>query len=128
MAADQAVADLDDLLTPDALVDPYPSYQRMREDAPVRWNARWRGWVVTGHDDARLVLRDPTSYSSERVANHQRAAADGDEADDAFTRFPALALIGQWLSFLHPPDPHRPPRLLTAIGRATRTANVWHAV
>src|SRR3546814_10395493 len=103
MAADQAVADLDDLLTPDALVDPYPSYQRMREDAPVRWNARWRGWVVTGHDDARLVLRDPTSFSSERVANHQRAAADGDEADDALHRFPAMAHIDKWVSFRDPP-------------------------
>src|SRR3546814_16310888 len=100
MAADQAVADLDDLLTPDALVDPYPSYQRMREDAPVRWNARWRGWVVTGHDDARLVLRDPPSYSSERVANHQRAAAGGHAAADAFPPVPAMAPLGPWGSSL----------------------------
>src|SRR3546814_15772142 len=94
----------------------------MREDAPVRWNARWRGWVVTGHDDARLVLRDPTSYSSERVANHQRAAADGDEADDAFTRFPAMALIGKWVSFLDPPDhtPLRRPLSGAFTVRATR--------
>jgi cytochrome P450 len=100
--------DLDDLLTPESIVDPYPSYHRQRALGQLRWNDRWRGWVVTGHDVARRVLRDQSSFASEKVSNHQQAGAS-----DPFSAFPAMALIGRWVSFVDPPDHTRLRRALS---------------
>ncbi|MCH0541437.1 cytochrome P450 [Streptomyces sp. MUM 203J] len=38
---------------------PAPLYERMRRQGPLVWSAPDRTWVVTGHELARLVLRDP---------------------------------------------------------------------
>src|SRR5207244_2584743 len=45
-------------LRPDILADPYPSYQLLREQAPVLWDRRF-GWLVLRYDDVVAELRDP---------------------------------------------------------------------
>lgn len=59
--------DLTGLLRADSfLVNPLPVLDELREDRPVFWNAVWGVWVLTRHDDVIAVLKDHTTFSSER--------------------------------------------------------------
>jgi cytochrome P450 len=53
------------LLDPDVLRDPYPAYRRLREHAPVAWDADISAWVVTGYPECVTVLRDNESFCSD---------------------------------------------------------------
>ena len=44
------------LLDPAVHADPYPFYARLREEAPVHWDAFMHCWVVTRYDDVLTVL------------------------------------------------------------------------
>lgn len=49
----------------DALhLDPYPTYELLRENAPVSWSPEWGAVLVTGFDACVEVLSDPSVYSS----------------------------------------------------------------
>ena len=39
------------LLDPEVLANPYPLYQRLREEAPVYWDPYLHAWVVTRYED-----------------------------------------------------------------------------
>lgn len=57
------------IYAPDALADPYPLYQRIREVSPVFWDARMGkagAWMITGHKVALDVLLDQDLYSARR--------------------------------------------------------------
>ncbi|MDP9364715.1 MAG: cytochrome P450 [Chloroflexota bacterium] len=56
---------LDDLLTSSAFVaDPYPVYDRLREEAPVYRSEAVGAWVLTRYDDVAATLKDPRRLSS----------------------------------------------------------------
>lgn len=40
------------------LRDPYPTYARLRRDAPIVWHPAWSAWIVTRHRDVSALLRD----------------------------------------------------------------------
>jgi cytochrome P450 len=61
-------AELDDLLSPQAVSDPAAFYQRVRDVDPVYWNSRWNGWVLTGYDQVISAYRDHARLSSDRFA------------------------------------------------------------
>src|SRR5580704_12887107 len=44
--------------------DPYPTYRRLRETAPVYWSPSWRSWLVTRFADCDALLRDATTFSN----------------------------------------------------------------
>ena len=44
------------LLDPEVLADPYPLYQRLREEKPVYWDPYLSAWIVTRYDDVQTVL------------------------------------------------------------------------
>jgi cytochrome P450 len=44
--------------------DPYPLYRRLRDEAPVHYNAQRRMWSVTRFDDVMHVLKSPELFSS----------------------------------------------------------------
>jgi cytochrome P450 len=44
--------------------DPYPTYQRMRDEAPAYYNARLDFWALTRFDDVLAALVDSDAYSS----------------------------------------------------------------
>jgi cytochrome P450 len=44
--------------------DPYPTYRRMRDEAPVYHNARQGFWALTRFDDVLAALVDSETYSS----------------------------------------------------------------
>lgn len=57
-----------DPFSPAALEDPYPLYDRLRDEAPV-WEVPDTGLhLVTGHDQILSVVNDPETYSSRLVA------------------------------------------------------------
>jgi cytochrome P450 len=67
LAIDEAAApDLDDLLSEQAINDPDAFYRRLRDDAAVRWNGRWHGWVVTSYAGVVTGFRDHRRLSSAR--------------------------------------------------------------
>lgn len=43
---------------PDFLHDPYPTYARLRAEAPLFFHEPWGKWVVTRHEDISALLRD----------------------------------------------------------------------
>jgi pimeloyl-[acyl-carrier protein] synthase len=44
--------------TPEFFVNPYPTYEELREE-PVRWEEELRGWVLTGYAEVAAALADP---------------------------------------------------------------------
>jgi len=44
--------------------DPYPTYRRLREEAPVHWARPWRQWVLSRYEDVVRVLREPDAFGS----------------------------------------------------------------
>jgi cytochrome P450 len=69
----------DDLLEPSLLQDPFPYYQEIRENRPVHWNERWRGWIVSryadvyaGLHDVRLLADTITPYFQTRLSAEER--------------------------------------------------------
>lgn len=112
VSVDDSVDDpdgVDDLLQPAAIRDPYPGYARLRTQ-PVRWNPRWRGWVVSGYPECRSVIQDSTAFSSEKLANHAGSRPAGDSPVDDY---PNLGLIATWMSFVDPPDHTRLRQLVS---------------
>jgi len=43
---------------PAFLADPYPTYARLRAEAPIAWYGGWNAWIVTRHGDVNALLRD----------------------------------------------------------------------
>ena len=44
--------------------DPYPTYRRLRDEAPVHYSEERRVWSVTRFDDVMHVLKSPELFSS----------------------------------------------------------------
>lgn len=56
---------LDALLTsPSFFDDPYPTYARLRDEAPVHWCEPWGAWVLTRHDVVSSVVKDQKRFAS----------------------------------------------------------------
>jgi cytochrome P450 len=64
----QGAADLDDLLSDEAVNRPDAFYARLRAVDPVYWNQRWNGWILTGYDDVADGFRNHQNLSSDRFA------------------------------------------------------------
>ena len=43
---------------PDFLANPYPTYARLRAEAPIFFYEPWGKWIVTRHEDISTLLRD----------------------------------------------------------------------
>lgn len=55
---DPTTGDRFDPTDPAFLQDPYPTYARLRREAPIAWYAPWSAWIVTRHADVDALLRD----------------------------------------------------------------------
>jgi len=95
------------LSAPATLQDPYPTYARMRAEAPVAWFDPWDAWVVTRHDDVQAAFRDPR-WSAERAATFAAKL-------DAETRArvePLVRNLSGWALLMDPPAHTRVRALL----------------
>lgn len=45
-------------LDPETLLNPYPVYARLRENAPVFWHGGMKSWVLTRYADCKEVLQN----------------------------------------------------------------------
>jgi len=52
-----------DPLHPDVLADPFPTYARLRREAPVHRHDGLDAWVVTTYEDCATILAEPDLYS-----------------------------------------------------------------
>jgi pimeloyl-[acyl-carrier protein] synthase len=66
------------LLTPEALANPYPVYERLRHEDPVHWSEMLQVWMLTRYDDVVAVLHDPrvSADRMEQFATHQLRGLD----------------------------------------------------
>jgi len=62
------------LLDPKVHADPYPFYQRLREEAPVMWDPFMHTWVVTRYEDVMTVLHH---FSADRTPDPKKMEALG---------------------------------------------------
>ncbi|SDG80211.1 cytochrome P450 [Pseudonocardia oroxyli] len=99
-----------DLLSPEAVADPYPLLAELRQHDPVHWSERYRSWFVTRYADVDAALRDPR-FSSDRIAPYRRARLDGPDTDPSVRA--AFGVLEDWMVFKDPPDHTRLRRLLS---------------
>src|SRR6185312_734344 len=96
---------------PDFLADPYPTLSRLREAAPVFYDAERERWFVTRHEDVRACLRD------KRLGRNFRHVMTPEEigVPPLDPRWQAFWDSERWsLLWLEPPDHTRLRKLVAA--------------
>jgi cytochrome P450 len=88
---------------PAIIVDPYPVYRELRDEAPVYWSAEARSWVLSRYDDVSAALTDPTTYSS---------------ASGVYPTPPGVDMTELFLPMLVMSDPPRHTQLRQLVSRA----------
>jgi cytochrome P450 len=83
--------------------DPYPVYQRLRDEEPLHHNEQHDFWALSRHADVAAALRDDATYSNARGVSLDRSAW----SPDAHRVMSFLAL-----------DPPRQVRLRKLVSRA----------
>jgi cytochrome P450 len=107
MAASSDEALQSDLLTPEAIADPYPLAAQLRELAPVHWSETHRAWLLTRYDDVVEAFNDKR-MSSDRV--RPLVAAMSDEQRAKVGR--VMEMIQDWMVVSDPPEHTRLRRLV----------------
>jgi cytochrome P450 len=103
------------LLNAGFLADPYPTYRRLREDAPLVWSDEFFGgaWLVSRHADVDMVLRD-ARFSAQRTGGWVMRGHEPRGELRGFQRLFARAMI-----FLDAPDHLRIRQVLATAFRAS---------
>ncbi|OBA71640.1 cytochrome [Mycobacterium sp. 1554424.7] len=92
--------------------DPYPTYRRMREEAPVYYNAEHDFYALSRHQDVAAAFKDHETYSSARGI------------DLAMVKNDSLPAEAKSMIFMDPPEHRRmrslvnkvfTPRAITAL-------------
>jgi cytochrome P450 len=96
---------------PLTLADPYPLFNRMRDEDPCHWSPRLRSWVLTRYDDVKRVCLDKDLLSSDRLKPFF-AAMPPPEAERITHIIRYLSL---WMVFTDPPDHTRLRRLTSKV-------------
>src|SRR3954447_14503590 len=98
-----------DLLAPEVNTNPYPSFAALREQDPVHWSDRHRGWLITRYDDCSAALMDFKRLSSDRVRPLLQAMPEERREQVG----PVYEMMTGWMVVSDPPD-HRRLRALAA--------------
>ena len=72
-----------DIFDPGYIRDPFPIWDRLRDECPIAHSDRWGGsWLPTRYSDIHAIAHDPTRFSSEEitVAPLEGGPADGVKA------------------------------------------------
>ncbi len=92
------------------MADPYPAFERLREEDPVHWSESLGGWVLTRYADVRDGLADARLSADRITPLLSRRGPTASEAVEALLR-----RVGLWVVFTDPPV-HT--RLRGILGRA----------
>jgi cytochrome P450 len=98
------------LFTPEALVDPYPVYERLRAEDPVHWDDQFHAWLLTRYADVKTFLYDPRASS--KLGHKDEFAGLPDDLQEMVTDI--YQFLSLWLSAIDPPEHRRLRHLLSA--------------
>ncbi|MEX2106921.1 MAG: cytochrome P450 [Solirubrobacterales bacterium] len=87
--------ELDDLLRPEAVADPFPTFAALREADPVRWSARHRAWLITRHDDCAAAHTD-RRLSSDRMTPMLRRLREREAPAQLIAM---VSVLADWMTF-----------------------------
>lgn len=90
------------LTSPDLTLDPFGYFAQLRADAPVLWNRRHKGWLVSRYADVQQGYRD-LRLSSNRLRPVLERLPDSEQ--DTVGR--ALRTLQLWMVFQDEPDHKR---------------------
>ncbi len=96
--ATSPIADVD-LLSAEAIRDPYAFFGHLREHDPVHWNAAHKSWVITRYDDVAAGFLD-RRLSSDRV---EAIYSTKLSAEEQVRRAPTYEVLSDWMVFKDPP-------------------------
>ncbi|MBN1206245.1 MAG: cytochrome P450 [Myxococcaceae bacterium] len=98
MSSTPEVADPYGLITRQFQVDPYPTYEKLRNDAPAYFSEAWGGWLLTRYQDVQSGFKDPRLSSN-------RAGAFGAMLPAALKErlAPVVQSLGLWALLIDPP-------------------------
>ncbi len=88
-----------EMLSPEAVADPYSFFATLREEDPVHWNEGQRAWVISRYEDVAAAFTDPR-LSSDRVQAVYDSKLSPAERE---SRAPTFALLADWMVFKDPP-------------------------
>ena len=94
---------------PAFIADPYPVYERLRDDHPILWNPATSQWLVSRHADVNRLLRD---RGLGRTYLHQSSHADMGRPEPPAWHAPFHELNDAGMLDLEPPDHTRLRRLV----------------
>ncbi len=99
MSTTPEVADPHGLMTRQFQVDPYPTYARLRDEAPAYFSEAWGGWLLTRYQDVQAGFKDPRLSSN-------RAGAFGAMLPPALKEqmAPMVRSLSSWALLIDPPD------------------------
>jgi cytochrome P450 len=89
----------DDLLDAQLIEDPFSYYRELREDRPVHWNERWRGWIVARYSDVYAGLHDQRLLADTITPYFETRLSPEDRERFALT----YEVLNSWPVFVDPP-------------------------
>jgi pimeloyl-[acyl-carrier protein] synthase len=111
-----------DLFAPEALVNSYPLFKRMRLEDPVHYCESGRYWILTRYRDVEAALRDERLSSDHTpLYINQLGSLDVKEIQNF------LALTSKMIGENDPPD-HTRLRKLANPGFTTRAIESWRSI
>ena len=96
---------------PAVLADPFPIYQRMRDEEPAHWSPQLKAWVLTRYDDVKRVCLDSERMSSDRLRPFFGALPSPEAARMA----ELIRILTLWMVFRDPPMHTRLRRLASRV-------------
>jgi cytochrome P450 len=118
-ARPQGRAAFDDLLSPEAVDDSFRFFAKLRDHAPVYWNQRWNGWIVTGYKDVSDGFRNWEQLSSDRFEG-----PFGEELSAAESTYPSLLTFLKTFFVWKDPPYHTRVRKLVSKAFTPRSVEV----
>ena len=111
-----------DLFAPEALVNSYPLFKRMRSEDPVHYCESGGYWILTRYRDVEAALRDEhLSADHTPLFINQLGSLDVKEIQNF------LALASNWMGEKDPPE-HTRLRKLANQGFTTRAIESWRSI
>lgn len=90
-----------DILCAEAISDPSGYFSRLRDVAPVIWDARYRSWIVTSHELVTVALKD-LRFSSNRIAPFIDHKLSHEGVDPGVRQ--AFEILRNWMVFQDAPN------------------------
>jgi len=102
---------------PRFLADPFPLYQRLRDQDPAHWSTELNAWVFTRYEDVKRVCLDG-QMSSDRLRPFFATLASGEAA----RMQELMRILTLWMVFRDPPEHTRLRRLASRVFNARTIA------